>query len=368
MKLLAKILVLVMIVSSVLGLYSCKSAESTKDTEKETTVENKESETETETQSPDESGEAEADRDENEETVHDVTVAIDTPAPEITDTPDTTDAPETDAPYTDAPYTDAPVTDAPVTDAPVTDDPVTDDPVTDDPVTDAPVTDAPDTEPPVGLEGPGSKSEPYLEIPAIEGNSMAVTTVAIPEGACVYYSIYRVGGMILTVSDPDAYVVCGDTRYDAVDGVVTLNVPAALASDAVTFCIGNNGAAAAMKLVFTNPVGSMANPQVINTITKTYSIDLEEGDSDGYNYVYTAEKSGTVRLYMEASVASIMSVTNNRNSAQRNTEADLKSDGSGAYVELEVLEGDEIVILVGAKPNVRGKYPATSITWSGAFA
>ncbi len=214
--------------------------------------------------------------------------------------------------------------------------------------------------------GAGSQGEPYLEYPT---ENMTVTTVSIPAGQSLFYDIYRVGDMVLTIQDANAYVVCDGVRYDANGGVVTFTVPNALASDAVSFEIGNTGSAAtSFTLSFSNRTGSYMNPVVVGNITTENKISLAEGADTGYYYKYTAAQSGKLRLYISATTDSMMLATNNRNSAQRTTEADALTDAKGTYIELEVQAGDEILINVGAIPNKRGKYPATDITWFGVFA
>ena len=89
--------------------------------------------------------------------------------------------------------------------------------------------------------------------------------------------------------------------------------------------------------------------------------------NDGYNYKYKAERAGTIRFYISANVASILTVTNNRNSTQRTTDADAQTDASGTYVEMEVQAGDEIIIIVGAAPDRRNKFPAVTINWYGKY-
>lgn len=215
--------------------------------------------------------------------------------------------------------------------------------------------------------GAGSESQPYLEFP---DNNMTLTTVKVPAGKALHYGIYRVGGMYLTINDADAYVICDGTKYTAKNGKVSFKVPSALASDAVYFEIGNNGSSAkSFKLSFSNPKGTFANPKDLDKIDKDIEISLAAGTETGYYYEYKAEKTGTIRFYMTATKDSILSVTNNRNSAQRTTEADVLTDENGnEYIELEVEKGDEIIINVGAMPTKRGKYPATDITWHGEYA
>ncbi len=216
--------------------------------------------------------------------------------------------------------------------------------------------------------GAGSEEQPYLETP---GSDFAVTTVKIPAGKALYYDIYRVGGMYLTINDADAYVICDGTKYTAKNGKVTFKVPNALASDAVSFQIGNNGSSAkSFTIKFANLKGSFANPEKISKLSGDFEKSLAAGVETGYYYEYKAEKAGTIRFYIvEESKDSILVVTNNRNSAQRTTEADVLTDDAGKeYVELEVQKGDEIIINIGAMPTKRGKYPAVDITWRGVYA
>ena len=213
--------------------------------------------------------------------------------------------------------------------------------------------------------GVGSKDQPYLEHPS---ENMTVTTVSIPAGRSLFYNIYRVGGMVLTINNSNAYVVYDGTRYNANGGSVSFQVGSALASDAISFEIGNSGSSAtSFTLQFSNTTGSYMNPVSVSRITDKNKVSLAEGADAGYYYKYYAEKSGKLRLYMTASVESMMFATNNRNSAQRSTEEDAQTDAQGTYIEIEVQQGDEILINVAAKPNRRGKYPATEITWNGKY-
>lgn len=226
----------------------------------------------------------------------------------------------------------------------------------------------PDTNP-AGEEilGEGSAAQPYLEIP---DDNMTVTTVPVPAGGALYYDIYRVGGMILTIVDENAYVEYNGDRYDAVNGVVEIWLENALASDAVSFVFGNNGSSDTSFVVdFSNPTGSYQNPAIIENMGGDIQISLEEGNDTGYYYKYYAEQTGSLRLYLTASVDSLIVVTNNRNSAQRSNDSeDVLTDENGeSYIEIEVEQGDELIITVGAKPNKRGKFPATDITWRGVY-
>ena len=211
--------------------------------------------------------------------------------------------------------------------------------------------------------GQGSKDDPYYEIPT---EDRKVTTVSVPAGKSLFYGIYRVGGTILKIKSDNVYVVCDGKRYDSKNGKLSFTVPDALASDAVMFEIGNKGDKdESFVIEFANAEGSQMNPAEVKTIGKEYEVSLEEGQATGYYYRYVAEKSGTIRFYMEATADGDVVATNNRNSAQRSFgELDEEVD----YFELVVEEGDEIIINVCAKPTKRGKYPAITISWRGEFA
>ena len=230
-------------------------------------------------------------------------------------------------------------------------------------------TQQPTTTNPNGQEilGAGSKNQPYLETPNLD--NMTLTTVSIPAGKTLYYGIYRVGNMILTINDANAYVIeSNGTRHNASGGKVSFTVEDALASDYVLFQIGNNsGSAKSFTIKFSNPTGSYQNPTTAK-MSSNITVNLSAGDSDGHWYKYIAERTGKIRFYLLTSPDSNgLIVTNNRNSAQRTTEADAQVDSQGTYIEIDVQQGDEILINVAAKPNNRGKYPAATITWCGKY-
>ena len=213
--------------------------------------------------------------------------------------------------------------------------------------------------------GSGTVSDPYIDTPIVEGNGLVTNTVTISAGKSVYYGIYRVGGMILTINDANAYVVCNDTRYEAVNGVVTFTVPDAMANETVSFEIGNKGGAnASFKIVFSNVAGSYMNPTVINNL-ESRSISLEKGNETGHYYKYIAEKTGTIRFYISATPKDgDIKVTNNNTMAQRSFDGD---DSGTGYIELKVTAGDEIMIQAIAMPDRRNNFPATTITWYGQY-
>ncbi len=212
--------------------------------------------------------------------------------------------------------------------------------------------------------GSGTEADPYVEMP----NAEMKLNITVSADDSDFYGIYRVGGMILTINDSDVYVVYGGKEYKAKNGKVQLELESAMPSDTIVIEIGNKGASdKEFELVFTNPTGSFQNPTMIEDVEDDYELSLKEGNQVGHYYKYYAEKDGTIVFEMTASVDSMMSVTNNRNSAQRTTEADGNEVDGVKYVQIDVLEGDEVLIVIGALPNKRGKYPAADINWSAEY-
>lgn len=227
-------------------------------------------------------------------------------------------------------------------------------------VTQTPITTTPDGQEILGL---GSKEQPYEVIPDID--TMSLKTVEVPAGKTLYYDIQRVGGLYFTIKDADAYVITSDgTRYDAKGGKVSFKVENALASDFVSFQIGNkSGSAKAFTIYFENPKGTQMNPEAISG-TGVFKKHLEAGDEVGYHYKLNAAQSGKLRIYMSATKETEMNVQNNSGVATIAANfSEAQTDEKGEYIEISVNAGDEIRIHVQAVKQGRNTIPATDITF-----
>ncbi len=222
----------------------------------------------------------------------------------------------------------------------------------------------------VEIVGSGTSDDPYSILPDVFDDKLSVTTFNIPAGGSEYYAIQRIGGMILVLESADAYIVDSEgNRYDPVNGVITFEVQGAMASEFVVLEIGNASAAdATFTLEFFNKEGTYGNPtKVSSLLNNSYQIHIEAGNSVGHYYKYYAEKDGVIRFSIESITDGIdggISVTNNRNSANRT----LGADGDGTYVEIEVQAGDELMIIISVLPDRRGKYKEADITWHAEYA
>ena len=205
---------------------------------------------------------------------------------------------------------------------------------------------------------------------AFYGEDLSLTTEKIGAGKKLYYNIYRVGGMNMTINDANAYVVYDGKTYEAKNGVVTVKIGETLASHPVEFQIGNKGSKeASFKVQFSNPVGTYQNPVVLNTLEDSYEFYSEEGNATGCYYKYVAEKTGTLVLYVSSVEAKSKNTkagivaTNNNTCAQRTTAESTADEDGYVKVELEVTEGDEVMIQVYVVPTLTWKYPAADVTW-----
>lgn len=215
--------------------------------------------------------------------------------------------------------------------------------------------------------GSGASSTPYLET---LGNDLTVKTVEIGAGQSVYYNIYRVGGMYLTINDADAYVITSSgKKYEAKNGKVSFKVENAMANEYVSFQIGNKGSVSkSFTIKFSNVTGSRQNPTVLNSLGAT--TDLPYGSDVGHFYKFVASQAGNIRFYIDSATNDAeISVTNNRNSMNRTFSADVKTDEQGRpYILLEdVRVGDTLMINVCALPDASWSYPATTVVWHGEY-
>lgn len=231
-----------------------------------------------------------------------------------------------------------------------------------------PITTKPDGEEIFGL---GSKDEPYLERPV----DMKVTTVEIPAGKALYYSIYLYDTKYLTINDPDAYVIYKNKQYDATNGRVSFKVRKPTPGQPVEFQIGNKGSAPkSFVVMFSDTEGSWDSPTPVTSIINqsTYQVSLPAGAETGYYYSYTAEKTGVIRFYVSGTVASGLEVQNSSltdtDGASFAEEKYIKTDEQGRkYITMSVTQGEVLKIHVCAEPDASNAYPATTITWEAKY-
>ena len=216
--------------------------------------------------------------------------------------------------------------------------------------------------------GTGTKADPYLMIP---DENRTVTTYEIPAGESQFYAIYRVGGTILTVESENISIEYDGFPYVAKKGKLSLTVGEALASDAILFEVINEGDAAEIfVLQFANPLGTMANPEVLEDIDVENITNIKKDSATGYFYTYKVESDAEITFYFESETDCSMTVNCIRDEipTQYTSDEDPKVDEKGrSYFTIPVKAGDELVINLSSKP-VGAKYPAAEIIWTAEIA
>lgn len=209
-------------------------------------------------------------------------------------------------------------------------------------------------------------------IPGTQHNPIAITelvtvTDPIAAGKGVYYDLFNMGGLVLTVQDADAAITIGETAYTPnEEGVLTFVVPATgNVMQPVTMLLTNNGAAdKSFTITLTYPLGHRMNPQVLTALGQLET-HLNQQYKDGYFYSWTAAEEGVVTFYVAAASEGVVydiSLTNTTNSANRT----LSADGEGGLVTLNVAAGDQVSIQVLTLDQYEG-YPNGDITAVGSF-
>ena len=185
----------------------------------------------------------------------------------------------------------------------------------------------------------GTKENPII----ISGEFPIVTDVLEPKTEA-YYSVFGAGGMILTIEDPDAYVIAGEETWTAVDGVVTGEVVSTNPREPVLIAVGNSGEAGKSFTVnFAFKPGNMMNPDQLLLDAYNTAV-IAAGSADGYWYTWTAEEEGILTITLPD--GHWMYLVNN---ITQGVYGELQySDAEEAVniVELEVAAGDELNLMV----------------------
>ncbi len=207
---------------------------------------------------------------------------------------------------------------------------------------------------------PGSEMNPYY------GFAPEFTTEEIPAGTAVWYNVYGAGEMIITIEDPNVYVIYNGTTYNPVDGVVTLQFEPTMGRMPVAFQIGNSGEEdATFDVLLEYPVGHMMNPEEVTDISEL-DASLAEGNTSGYFYTWTATEDGTVNFEItdvtEGVEADVM--VSNGTTYEYLT---MSSDGVDGVLSMDVTTGDVLTIQLCALPDANWNYPAADIAVSGAY-
>ena len=178
---------------------------------------------------------------------------------------------------------------------------------------------------------------------------------AVAPGTRVLYHLYKFGGTILTVSDPDVYVVYKGTKYTPQNGSIHIPVDSEGPTVPIEIEIGNSGSMnKTFRVSFYHPAGSYMNP--LGLSIGSFEAKIEQGNEQGVYYKYTATGDGILTL-------DLISATNNANITLYNLVSyEQVTIGEGENsVSIEFYAGDEIQIIISTIPDEDFNYPATTV-------
>ncbi|MBQ6839593.1 MAG: hypothetical protein IJO45_02755, partial [Oscillospiraceae bacterium] len=223
----------------------------------------------------------------------------------------------------------------------------------------------------------GSESQPIelLDNDTTDGAVITADTT-VPAYKTLYYSIYRIQDMILTVTGEGSFTVtCGEVSVAAANGVAIIEgVSVESMYSPLLLNIENTGSAELnAQIKFTFPLGAYNNPEVIEELGSLSTV-LEAGDDDGYNYIWTAVETGTVSFDIYVPMAELVAdiVLTNQNTG---SSTKMSTDGvetvfgeelTYTTVSLDVEAGEQVLVAVSAIP-VDGNYGAMTVESTGYF-
>jgi len=185
--------------------------------------------------------------------------------------------------------------------------------------------------------------------------------VTVPAYTTYYFQSYGIGGMTLEIATEQAE----NEGWWIVDSFTLPNV---MGRQPVVFSVTNDTAEdKEYGLSVSWAIGSQMNPEHVGWMNGNTSMELAEGDSDGYYYTHTAFVTGSVEFHLNQAlnfdtgedVAADIIVTNMNTYEQKV----LSVDGVDGMMYMDVTEGDELQIIVTAQPDENWNYPAAYISW-----
>lgn len=250
---------------------------------------------------------------------------------------------------------------------------------TETPGTDAPGTGSASTAAPgTGSPSSGSSSNTSTSAPSVDNTynknisyefGMAGShEVTIGAGYKAFVNIYGlVGNLVFTLKSSNVNVVYSGKTYTPANGVVSFGVTSEGTFTPVYLEIKNIGSATeTFSFSVTYKEGTIGNPYNLS-IGKIDAVS-EKGNGEGLCYIYKSGAKGVLTLKGLGATAGAefdISLHNLSTNEYVTLGEEGTSDGS---VSINVASGEEVRVIISAKPDSNGEYPATTISVLASFA
>ncbi len=176
-------------------------------------------------------------------------------------------------------------------------------------------------------------------------------SVEVEPAQTVYYTLYGVDGLNLSVKSDDLKLVYNEKEYTPNKGSISFTIRSTDATAPVPMSFTNTGSEkTTYKITLTSPEGSAANPIAMKDGSVT--VKLEENNSRGVYYQYKAPYEGTFTLECKNTVNYTVTIKN------LNDNESVTLDKNTKKATIDVRKNDKIQIVVTAVAK-DGKYPAT---------
>lgn len=119
--------------------------------------------------------------------------------------------------------------------------------------------------------------------------------VTVPAGSKIYYNLYRVFDIIMTLENPNATVTMGDTLVMPENGVIAMEVRSPSTFEPLLLAFGNTSQQEQtykVKLSFKEGSHSAPYPLSLGTVTTT----VEPNNKEGVYFLYEAEQAGVLGI------------------------------------------------------------------------
>ncbi len=185
--------------------------------------------------------------------------------------------------------------------------------------------------------------------------------LTVKPGQVVYCDVYRMGGMRMTISSPNAYLIYEGATHQPQGGLISVTIHSPDPRTPATIGLGNSGTETeTFTLNFSAPAGSLNNPYTMKL--GEFTANVPAGTQEGIYYSYKARQDGYLVIQCLEATAGVSydyTLYNTSTYALRNLSSDAIRDAEGnTVVQIAVSKGDRVQFSCSSLPDSGGNYPA----------